>query len=77
MTESPDAAVASNAGDHVGGEDLEVWEAADTDESVTAAELLDDVEEVAEEVSRGEDDGTPETHLERAIAALQAAKSTL
>ena len=75
VTESPDAAVASNAGDHVGGEDLEVWEATGTDESVTAAELLDDVEEVAEGMS-GSEDG-PKTHLERAIAALQAAKSAL
>ena len=57
--------------------DVEVWTATDTDDSMTAAELLDDVEDVAEEMSAAEDDGTPETHLERAITALQAAKSAL
>ena len=58
--------------------DVQVWSAADTNDSVTAAELLDDAEDVAEEVANADEDNqTPETHLERAISALQAAKSAL
>jgi hypothetical protein len=44
-------------------DEFEVWEAVDTEDSVTAAELLDHGEDVAEEMSAAGDDGTPETHL--------------
>ena len=57
--------------------EVQVWSASNSDESVTGAELLDNVEDVAEEMSVVEGDKTPETHLERAISALHAAKSAL
>ena len=59
------------------GDASEVRLAADPEDTVTAAKLLDDVEDVAEEVANADEDSSPETHLERAISALQAAKSAL
>ena len=68
---SGDEAVTESRGD------VEVWSASGTDESVTAAEMLDDADggEVDSEGEGG--DGDPSTHLDRAIAALEAAKSGL
>lgn len=59
------------------GEDVEVWSGSDTNESVTAAEMLDDAEtKESNSVSEGEKAG-PSAHLDRAISALKEAKSAL